>query len=212
MENLNDIETPRLTNFLPWTRTSPVWTWVTWSTTTETSPACPSTRPLSSASAKMPGSFPTCRYVHFIFIHFPLQLYEWSYCGQTTFIEFHKVQASHSHCHWVSQVCPWTFRKAIKPLLNSILCWHKQWSKGQLGTGVKITCSVTQGWAGGGCCQHLTMKLFVSNVRTHNRCEILCCLIMTNKLNVSLYEKSMKSYIKTVPYPPKMCQSQWHWL
>ena len=72
VENLNEIETLKLTNFLPWTRTSQVWTWATWSTTTETSPASPSTRPLSSASAKMPGSFPTCRSVHFIFHSFPV--------------------------------------------------------------------------------------------------------------------------------------------
>ena len=75
VENLNDIETLKLTNFLPWTPRSPVGTWVTWWTTTETSPTSPSTRPRSSASAKMPGSFPTCRSVHFITIHFPLQLY-----------------------------------------------------------------------------------------------------------------------------------------
>ena len=38
--------------------------------------------------------------------------------------------------------------------------------------------------AGGDAASIFTMKLFVSNVRTHNRCELLCCLIMTNKLNV----------------------------
>lgn len=174
VENLNDIETLKLTNFLPWTPRSPVGTWVTWWTTTETSPTSPSTRPRSSASAKMPGSFPTCRSVHFISIHFPLQLY-----------------SEHSHSfirckqaiHTVIEYPKFVHEHLGKPLG---LYWTLSFADTNSGVRVnwgleKITCSVT---VRGDAASIFTMKLFVSNVRTHNRCELLCCLIMTNKLNV----------------------------
>ena len=106
------------------------------------------------------------------------------------------MQASHSN--WVTQVCPWTFRKAIRPLYWTL-------SFADTNSGVRVNWGLgrklhvlpqcaglgTRGDAG----SIFTMKLFVSNARTHNRCELLCYLIMTNKLNVLMSsEHSWKAW------------------
>ena len=184
VENLNDKETLKLTNFLPWTPTSEVRTRVIWWTTTGTSPTSRSTRPRSSASAKMPGYFPTCRLVQSTYFSVSHSIPVIVTVIQISYIYIVSQGASKPFtlCIWVTQVCPWTFRKAIRPLLNSTLCFADTNSGVRVNWGLeKITCSVT---VRGDAASIFTMKLFVSNVRTHNRCELLCCLIMTNKLNV----------------------------
>lgn len=146
VENLNDIETLKLTNFPPWTPRSPVGTWVTWWTTTETSPTSPSTRPRSSASAKMPGSFPTCRSVHFISIHFPLQLH-----------------SEHSHSfirckqaiHTVIEYPKFVHEHLGKPLG---LYWTLSFA--DTNSGVRVNWGLRRklhvlSQCGGRCCQHL---------------------------------------------------------